>query len=237
MTRWHGTTNADRILADRGADRARGFGRADLAGDVRNRSWRGPSEFCSSVSQTRTSKSVPISTTRSGRLARHSFGSKMRCAIGAVRRGVLDIARLRPAPRMSASAALLLAVVGEREPASPRSRRHHQRRAERRGVEAVADRQPFAAGFPFARRHRLVRDEQVVQPSRARQPDLIGGVEHARGIAQQCARAVERERLQKRLRRQPGPAAEQVMQFGRRDAGRFRDGLDLRLAAPMAADM
>ena len=104
-------------------------------------------------------------------------------------------------------------------------------------MEAVVDRQAFAAGLPFAGRHRLVGDEQVVQPAGAGQADLVGGVEHARGIAQQIARAVERQRLQERLRRQPGPAAEQVMQFGRRDAGGFGDLLDLRLLAPVAADV
>jgi len=40
-------------------------------------------------------------------------------------------------------------------------------------------------------------DEQIVQPAGAGQADLVGGVEHARGIAQQGARAVERERLEK----------------------------------------
>ena len=119
----------------------------------------------------------------------------------------------------------------------PRSRRHHQRGAERRGMEAVVDGQAFAAGLPFARRHRLVGDEQVVQPAGAGQADLVGGVEHARGIAQQLARAVERERLQERLRRQPGPAAEQMVQLGRRDAGGFGDLLDLRLRAPVASDV
>ena len=104
-------------------------------------------------------------------------------------------------------------------------------------MKAEINRQAFAAGFPFARRHRFVGHEQIVQAAGAGQPDLISGVEHARGIAQQLPRAVERERLQERLRRQPGPAAEQVMQFGRRDAGGFGDGFDLGLLAPMAADM
>ncbi len=76
-----------------------------------------------------------------------------------------------------------------------------------------------------------------MQPAGAGQADLISGVEHACGIAQQLPRAVERERLQERLRRQPGPAAEQMMQFRRRDAGGFGDGFDLGLLAPMAADM
>ena len=48
---------------------------------------------------------------------------------------------------------------------------------------------------------------------------------------------VEGQRLQEGLRREPGPAPEQVMQFGRRDARSFRDGVDIRLFAPIAADM
>ena len=82
-----------------------------------------------------------------------------------------------------------------------------------------------------------MRDEQIVQPAWAGKADLVGRVEHARRIAQQLPRAVERERLQESLRRQPRPAAEQVVQFGWRDAGGFRDGFDLGLLAPMAADV
>ena len=104
-------------------------------------------------------------------------------------------------------------------------------------MEAVVNRQPFAAGLPFAGRHRLVGDEQIVQPAGAGQADLVGGVEHACGIAQQIARAVERERLEEGLRREPGPAAEQMMQLGRRDAGGFGDLIDLRLGAPVAFDV
>ena len=71
--------------------------------------------------------------------------------------------------------------------------------------------EPLAARLPFARRHRFMRHEQIVQPSRAGQADFISGVEYAGGIAQQLPRAVQRQRLQERLRRQPGPATEQVM--------------------------
>ena len=48
---------------------------------------------------------------------------------------------------------------------------------------------------------------------------------------------VERERLQERLRRQPAPAAEQMMQFGRGYAGGVRDDLDFGLRAPVSANM
>ena len=80
-------------------------------------------------------------------------------------------------------------------------------------------------------------DKQIVQAAGAGETDFVGGVEHACRVAQQLARAVKRERLKKSLRRQPSPAAEQMMQFGRRDAGRLRDSFDFRLLAPMAADV
>ena len=79
--------------------------------------------------------------------------------------------------------------------------------------------------------------EQIMQAARPGKPDFVAGIEHACRIAQQLSRAIERERLQKRFRRQPGPAPEQVVQFGRGHAGGFGNGLDLGLFAPMAADM
>jgi hypothetical protein len=104
-------------------------------------------------------------------------------------------------------------------------------------MKAISDGQPLAAGFPLARRHRFVRDEQIVQPAGPGQADFVGRFQHARRRAQQFARMVERERLQEGFRRQAAPAAEQMMQIGRGNAGGFGDGLDLGLRAPMAADM
>ncbi len=80
-------------------------------------------------------------------------------------------------------------------------------------------------------------DEQIVQPPGAGEADLVGGIEHARGFAQQRPRMVEGEGLQKVLGGQPGPAPEQMMQLGGADAGGFRDVGDLGLGAPIAADM
>jgi hypothetical protein len=48
---------------------------------------------------------------------------------------------------------------------------------------------------------------------------------------------VEGERLQKRLRRQPAPAAEQMMQVGGGYAGGLSNGVDFRLRPPMATDV
>src|SRR5262249_39556974 len=50
-------------------------------------------------------------------------------------------------------------------------------------------------------------------------------------------RAVERQRLQEGLGREPGPTSEQVVQLGRGDASHFRDRLDRRLLAPVLADV
>ena len=161
----------------------------------------------------------------------------MRRAVGGGRGEVLDVFRLRPARAHVVERRAFLAGVGERQARKAARRHHHQRRAERAGMEAVSDRQPFAAGLPFARRHRFVRDEQIVQPAGAGQADLVGGVEHACRRAQQVARVTERERLQERLRRQAAPAAEQMMQIGGGDAGGVGDGFDLGLRAPIAADM
>ena len=63
-----------------------------------------------------------------------------------------------------------------------------------------------------------MRHEQIVQPARAREPGVERRIEHAGGIAQQALGMVERQRLHKGLWRQPGPAAEQMVEFIRRHA-------------------
>jgi hypothetical protein len=103
-------------------------------------------------------------------------------------------------------------------------------------MEAVVDDETFAAGFPFAGRHRLVGDEEVVQAAGTGKADLVARIEHARRIAQQAPRVVERDRLQERLRRQAGPAAEQVVQVCHRNADRVCDGFDFGLRAPLLRD-
>ena len=47
---------------------------------------------------------------------------------------------------------------------------------------------------------------------------------------------VEGERLQERLGRDPGPAAKQMVEIAGAYAGRGRDGIDLRLRAPVLGD-
>ena len=113
---------------------------------------------------------------------------------------------------MSASAASSLARVGEGEAGEAVLGDHHQRRAERRGMEAVADGDALAARLVVAGRHRLVGDEQIVQAAGTGEADLVAGVEDGSGIGQQAAGMVERHRLEEALRRQAGPAGEQALQ-------------------------
>ena len=236
MTRWHGTTKLIGFFPTAAPTARARLRLADVAGDVgvgggaahRDAQQRLPHPHLEVGADQHHAKRPVLAP----ELLVEDARAERRGA-----RGILDVSRPRPAAAHIGDRGLFLAGVGEREPAEAAIRRHHQRGAEQGGMEAIVNRQAFAAGFPFAGRHRLVGDEQVVQASGAGQADLVGGVEHARGIAQQIARAVEGERLQERFRRQPGPAAEQVVQLGRRDAGGFGDLFDLRLRAPVAADV
>src|SRR5262249_62045966 len=118
---------------------------------------------------------------------------------------------LRPAALHVGEHRSFLAGVGEGEAGEATVGRGDERRAERAGMEAVGELEAFAARLPFAGRHRLVGDEQVVQPAGAGEADLVARVEHARGVAQQLARMVERQRLYERLACQPAPAAEPMI--------------------------
>ena len=101
-------------------------------------------------------------------------------------------------------------------------------------MEAVGERQivpPVVAG-----RQRFVGDEQVMQPARAGEADVVGGVEHGRRIAQELARPLDGDRLQERLRRQPGPALEDVLEVRGGEADMPGDRLDRRLLAIAGRD-
>ena len=76
-------------------------------------------------------------------------------------------------------------------------------------MEAVSQRQIVAT--IIAGGQRLVGDEQVMQPARAGKADIVGRVEHARRIAQEFARPLDGDRLQKRFRRQARPALENML--------------------------
>jgi len=79
-------------------------------------------------------------------------------------------------------------------------------------------------------------DEQIVQPPGAGQAGVERGVQNACGIAQKALGVIESQRLHERLGRQSGPAAEQVVQLVRGQAGGLRHRLDGRLRAPMLGD-
>ena len=79
-------------------------------------------------------------------------------------------------------------------------------------------------------------DEQVVQPARAREAGIEGRIEHAGGIAQQALGVIQRQRLHESLWCQPGPAAEQMVQFVRRHGGGVGHRLDGRLRTPVLRD-
>ena len=146
---------------------------------------------------------------RSGASGRHSAGIE---GARGERRGrglVLDEGGARPAALHVGERRGAVALVDEAEAGQAARRGDDDRFAERRGVEAVGEAQVVAA--IVARRQRLMGDEEVVQPARAGKADVVGGVEHARRIAQQFARALDGDRLQKGLRRQPRPALEDVL--------------------------
>jgi len=82
-------------------------------------------------------------------------------------------------------------------------------------VEAVGHLQTVAAALVVARRHGLVRDEQIVQPAAAGQADLVGRVEHAGRASQQVACVVDGDRLYEFLGTEPAPALEQLLAMGR----------------------
>src|SRR5271165_5708956 len=70
-----------------------------------------------------------------------------------------------------------------------------------------------------------------MEPARAGEADVVSGVKHARRIAQKLARPLDGDRLEERLRRQPGPALEHVLEMGGREADMAGDRLDRRLVA------
>ena len=167
---------------------------------------------------------------RSGASGRHSLGSKARAASGAVAassstKTARGQRRCHVGERGGA-----VALVDEAEAGQAPRRGDDDRLAERRGVEAIGEAQPFAP--IVARRQRLVGDEEVVQPARAGKTDVVGGVEHAGGVTQQFPRALDGDRLQERLRRQPRPALEDVLKVRGREADVRGDGLDRGLVAP-----
>ena len=147
---------------------------------------------------------------------------------------VLDELRARPAPRHVGERALPVAVIDKTQARHPARRRDDDRLAERRGMVAIAKNEIVAS--VVARGQRLMGDEEVMQPARAGEADVISRVEHARRIAQKRTRPLDGDRLQKRLRREPGPAFEDMLEVGGREADMAGDRLDRRLVAIAGGD-
>ena len=232
MARHH---ERDRVFSDRGADRARRLRAFDLGRDVRIADRAAHRDFQQRLPHPHLE--VGADQDHAQRLVRApEFGVedalRQRGRAGAI----LDIGRARPAPLHVGERGLLLAGIGEGKAGEAAAAGDHDRGAERRGMKSVTQRHAGAAVLPFARRHRLMGDEQIVQPSRARKPGVEGGVEHAGGIAQQALGVIERQRLHEGLWRQPGPAAKQMVQLIGRDAGGIRHRFDGRLRAPVLRD-
>src|SRR5271166_5551300 len=108
------------------------------------------------------------------------------------------------------------------KPAMPRG--DDDRLAERRGMKAILKGQIVPP--VVARRQRLVGHEKIMQPARTGEADVIGGVEYGRGIAQEFARALDGDRLQKGLGSEPRPALEHVLKVRRREPGLLGDLVD-----------
>ncbi len=228
-----GHDERDRILAHRGADGARGRWLADSAGDVRI----GGRAAHRHAEQRLPDPKLEIRADQDD--AQRRVGSPERGIEGAARiRGgqalVLDEPGARPAPRHVGARGLAIPVVDETETRHAARRRDHDRLAEGRGMEAVSERQIVAP--IVARSQRLVGDEQVMQPARAGKADVIGRVEHARRVAQEFPRALDGDGLQERLRRQPRPALENVLEVRSRKADMVGDRLDRRLIAIAPGD-
>src|ERR1044071_3773206 len=121
------------------------------------------------------------------------------------------------------------AAAGEAQAADAALAQQHGGVAERRGLDAVAQGEVAAQRLVLARRHCLMRHEQVMQPARAGHAHGKGGVQDARALAQLATRLGQGQRLQEALRADPGPGGEQALEMARAEAGLSRHVLKLRL--------
>ena len=140
-----------------------------------------------------------------------------------------------PAPRGLAGvggAAGRLLVVDPAKTGETTFGHHGEGLAEGGGREAVAEDQSLGASLPFARRHRLVRHEEIMQASGTGEAKLVGGVQQAGAVLQQGLRVIEREGLQEGLRRDAGEAAEEMVEMRFRQADMRRDLVETGLPAP-----
>src|ERR1051326_219490 len=135
MARHH---ERDRVLADRGADRARGARLAEHCGDLR---------IAARAAHRDAEQRLPHPEPETGAdqhdAQRAIRPPQLRIEDPARERrgcgGVLDVARARPAAAHVVERGLLLARIGERQAGKPAAGPHDERGAERGGVEPVPD--------------------------------------------------------------------------------------------------
>ncbi len=122
--------------------------------------------------------------------------------------------------------------LGEGQAAEAPRRDHEQALAERRGRQAPAQLQPFAAPARLARRHRFVGDEQVVQPRRSRQPGVQGGAQHALAGVQAASGLGVGQGRHEGLGADPGPAGEDALEMEGRQPHHRRRLVEAGMGAP-----
>src|SRR4249920_3311937 len=88
-----------------------------------------------------------------------------------------------------------------------------QGRAEWRFMHAIADGKPGTAGLIFSRRQGFQSHEEIMQPSRAGQPDRAGKVEHAARRGQARLGVLNGEVLDEALGTDARPAREQALEM------------------------
>ena len=200
-----GDDERDRIAADRGADGARGRRLADLAGDV---------GIGGRAADRHGEQRLPhphLEIRADHHDAERGVGPPQRRIERAARVGRGRRFCPRPIPRAASAAPCRRApprVRRRRRSRGRPDRAARRRRSPRRTARGGSRSEDEVVAPIVAGRQRLVGDEEVVQPARAGEADVIGRVEHGRRIAQKFARALDGDRLQERLRRQPGPALE-----------------------------
>ncbi len=173
-----GDDEGDRIAPDGGPDRARRLRLADPPGDV----GIGRRAAERHAEQRLPDPDLEVAADH------HHPERRLRTPLAGIegargeRRGRLRVGRqrgARPAPLHVGERGGAVPVVDEAESGEAARRGDDDRLAEGRGVEAIGE--PQAVAPVVAGRHRIMGDEEVVQPAGPGQADVIGGVEHARG--------------------------------------------------------
>ncbi len=84
--------------------------------------------------------------------------------------------------------------------------------SERRGVDAVTDGQACALRFVFSGSHGFGGDEEIMQPSQARKPDLMCGLQQVLRFAQQFLGVFARQELHEAFGTDARPAREGALE-------------------------